>query len=66
MLGDHVAKAERERVAGGFVAVKEFVRCRGGATGVDEGVTRSSNSFVEVEGVLEWEVVREAREGGSC
>lgn len=66
MLGDHTAGAEREWVASRFVALKEFVRCRGGATCVDEVVARSSNSFVEVEGVLEWEVIREAGKGGNC
>ena len=47
-MGDHAARAEREWVGSGFVAVKESVRSRGGATGVDEGVARSSNSSAEV------------------
>ena len=46
MLGNRAAGDDREWVAGGFVAAKELVRCRGGAASVDEGVARSSNSFV--------------------
>ena len=45
----------------GWVCGREGVQ---GATGVEKGVACSSNSFVEVEGVLEWEVVRKARKGG--
>lgn len=66
MLGNHAAGAEGEWVAGGSVTVKKIVRCRGGAGCVCEGVARSSNSFVEVESVLEREVIREAGNGGIC
>lgn len=46
MLSYHAAGAEWEGVAGGFVAVEEFIGGRWRTTYVDEGVPRSSYGLV--------------------
>ena len=53
MLGDHAARAERELVASGFEAVKESVRSRGGATGV-EGELRVLMRVLRVAAIVLW------------